>query len=257
MRRIRILVGIIVLALLTAGAPGLASRSTPPPPGVTSEVVARSAPSILTAYGTAEDIEKRAAERGLARVERSEIRSLELAPTAGSGPNRLSLAGSEDYVQHLYYSGSGETSWSGSWVRTWYDFTHARVDWGDCGGWCITAYINGTTKTAWYGWDPYFSDAIQLTERWRFRGLGVSASVSASGVGAGFSSAGDEVTFNSGWVDTAGWAWRLQNKYSGVRGRTYVTMWGVDDTPTGSHRFGYQIVTATANGGITWQPPDY
>jgi hypothetical protein len=257
MKGIRVLVGIIVLAVLAAGAPGLASMKTPPPPGVVSEVVARSAGSTLIAYGTAEDLEKGDAERGLARLDRSDTRSRELAPAAGPGANRLAPAGSENYVQHLYYSGSGETAWAGSRMRTWYDFTHARVDWGDCGGWCITAYINGTTKTAWYGWNPYFSDAIQLTERWKFRGLGVSASVSAGGIGAGFSSAGDEVTFNSGWVDTAGWAWRLQNKYSGVRGKTHVTMWGVDDTATGSHRFGYQIVTATANGGITWQPPDY
>lgn len=242
MEKMKIFLAITTSVLLLGGTPASASGVAPPPPDVEVQVVQESGVNVLTAFGSEKDAMKRHVERALRRSEQLE---------------RLRSTETGDYVQDLYYSGEGATAWSGSRVRTWYDDTHARVDWANCGGWCITAYIDGFTKTAWFGWDPFYSDAIQLTERWKFRGLGVSASISGGGVSAGFSSAGDEVSFNSGWVDTGGWAWRLQNKYSGVRGKTYVTMWGVDDTATGSHRFGYQIVTATANGGITWHPPDY
>jgi hypothetical protein len=255
MRKLTISMLLVLIAVpinvFSAGAEG----EIPLPPGVEAIVLNDSDASLLIAYSAAQQSDKASIERSFRQIELQE-RGLSSATTLGRAPARAPSSPYPGTIirtkADLYYSASGTAPFNGLFVQTYYEKTHVFVNWADCGGWCTTAIIDGHTHTVWVGANPFYSDAIQLSEKWSFRGLAVSASVSLGGIGLGFSASGSEASFSSGWIDTAGWAYRLSNQYTGVRGKSYLSLWGVEDTATGSHRFGYQIVTATANGGISW-----
>ncbi|MEO0248233.1 MAG: hypothetical protein ABIN58_01580, partial [candidate division WOR-3 bacterium] len=148
-------------------------------------------------------------------------------------------------IVYKSYSAYGSQSWNGSYVSTYYSNRTAYNDW-DHG--YVSVTVNGDTVTVWHGVNPYYSDAIDLAERWTFSGLSVTVSFPP---GISWSGGGSTVSFDSGWVNTAGWAYRLENIFNGVYAKSLIDIWRVDDSAIGSHRFRSTIVTAIANGGTS------
>jgi len=239
MNRIKLFSVLALLALLLSAGPGAVTAQEPPPP-IEAKIVEKTNMNTLIAYGNAMGEGKEALEftmREVERLERSK-RGEEWAITS---------RGLWDH--HYYYSASGQTAWSDGEVRTKYNNTHVHLY---APSFYLSATINGHTKTTWTGRNPYYSDAIKLSEQWNFKGHGISVSAGSGGVGGSWNACGHKVTFDSDWVDTAGWAFSLSNLYSGVFADSRISLYEVDDSATGSHRFGNQIVTATANGGKRW-----
>ena len=226
-----------LLALLLSAGSGAVMADEPPPP-IEAKIVEKTNMNTLIAYGSAMGEDKEALESAMQEVDRIERPKREEEQTVNGWVNA-----------HYYYSASGQTSWNGSEVETKYDDTHVHFSGSSFYG---SVTLDGHTKTIWYGHNPFYSDRIKLSERWDFKGHGISVSAGSGGVGGSWSAAGRTVTFDSGWVDTAGWAFSLSNLYSGVFADSHISLYEVDDSATGSHRFGNQIVTATANGGKRW-----
>lgn len=203
------------------------------PPPIEAQIIAKTDANALIAYGGVPGADKGTLEGTMQRIAQVE-REKESVPT-------------DD--KHYYYSASNQLAWNGSYVKTWYDNTHVYIH---AAPFYVSTSIDGHTKTAWLGGNPYYSDAIQLSERWKFKGHGISVSVGSGGLGGSWQAAGDTVTFSSGWVDTSGWAYGLSNLYNGVFADSHISLYEVDDSATGSHRFGNQIVTTTCNGGKRW-----
>lgn len=211
----------VVLVGLTVGA---AAAQGPLPPGATEKVIHQNRYSTLTAYGSVKGADK-----------------AQIAAALLQGPGIGPLS-----TWDRYYSASGKTNWNGSYVQTYYNNTHIHDNNADCGGWCISGTVNGTTTTWWAGCNPScYSTQIDLAEGWNYNGLAVSVSIPPS---IGFSGGGSSVRFDSGWIYTAGKYWSLHEVYSGVYGKSYIQLWDEDDSASGSHLLGNTIVTAIANG---------
>ncbi len=204
------------------------------PPGVKIKVLDRTRGNILLGAEVQEGLDKEQIEQNIQTYIASNF-------TLGGEPDPISIAS----VVYKYYSASGTQPWNGSYVRTYYNNRAAYNDW-DRG--YVSVTVNGDTVTVWSGLNPYYSDAIDLAERWSFSGLSVTVSFPP---GISWSGGGSTVSFDSGWVNTAGWAYRLENIFSGVYAKSLLDIWRVDDSATRSHRFGSTIVTAIANGGAS------
>ena len=207
----------------------------PLPPGVKVKVIEETSVNTLRAYGSDESVDKERVRHAMRETERFE-------------QSRISPTGLYD-KDYYYNSIGGVRHWNGSNVRTWYNGTHVHLH---MSSFYASATIDGHTKTFWFGSNPIYSDAIQLTERWDFKGNSLSVSAGSGGVGGSWAASGKTVTFDSGWVNTAGWGYSLSNLYSGVFADSHVSLYGVDDSATGSHRFGAQFVTAACHGGKRW-----
>ncbi|HDQ71944.1 MAG TPA: hypothetical protein ENN19_07585 [Chloroflexi bacterium] len=230
---------LLALLLLLLIEPGMAMAQEPPPP-IEAQIVEKTGMNTLFAYGNPIGEGKEALESTMQEIERLERARREEERT---------ITPKGWYNYHYYYSASAQAPWSGSAVLTKYDNTHVHLSVSPFYG---TVTIDGHTKTIWPGASPYYSDEIRLSEGWYFKGHGISVTAGSGGIGGSWSAAGQTVSFDSGWVNTAGWAFSLSNFYINVFADSHISIYAVSDSATGSHRFGNQIVTVTANGGKRW-----
>ena len=216
----------------------------PLPAGIRSVVLEETANNTLMLIGNQPDvIGKREA------VEKLYLWDKERASMRMQAYGRPVSALSDYYPLDIYYSAQGSHPYGNGMVWTYYDNTHVRDERPTP---TEQATIDGDTITFWSGTSPsYYSDQIELSESWKFHGLSVSVSVGSAGIGGNFQAYGDTVSWSSGWVNTAGWGWRLENVYSGVQGRSWLDLTSLDDSAMGSHRFGGHYVTVWANGHVT------